>query len=114
MRPFIIGGRDAVTIEKYNGGAKKFDIVFFRRQTGKYVMHRVIKREGETIFVCGDNQYYLEKITEDMIFASVVKTRRRMDGAAYFMYCRTLWLRRFYCHVRQWTYNHVFKGGKRK
>jgi len=113
MLPYIRGGRDAVTIEKYQGSPKKYDIVFFRRPGGKYVMHRIVSlRDG--IYVCGDNQYYLEKITEDSIFAKVIKTENRAsDGALYFIYCRLLPLRRFYCHVRQWSYNHILKGGRK-
>lgn len=114
MLPFIRGGRDAVTVEKYEGHIKKYDIVFFRRKDGRYIMHRVIKIEDESIKVCGDNQYWKETITEDMIFAVVTKTCRKMKGAVYFFYCRTLWLRRFYCHVRQWIRFHIIKkGGKR-
>lgn len=115
MLPFIRGGRDDVTIEPFNGSAEKYDVVFFRRADGKYVMHRIIGKEKDGYVICGDNQYNTEKVTEDMIFALVKGVSRDgkdidMNGVAYKIYCETLFARRFYCHVKGWIYYHFMKG----
>lgn len=115
MLPFIRGGRDDVTIEPFSGSAEKYDIVFFQRADGKYVMHRVIGKEEDGYIICGDNQHVTEKVSGDMIFAVVTKVSRGgkeadMNAFLYKIYCRTLFIRRFYCHVKAWLYYHFVKG----
>lgn len=115
MLPFIRGGSDSVTIKRFEGKAKKYDIVFFRRADGKYIMHRVIgKRDGKNV-VCGDNQYICELVSDDMIFSIVTGVQRgdrelKMKGFLYAVYCRTLFLRRFYLHVCRWMRYHFKRG----
>ncbi|MCD8049041.1 MAG: S24/S26 family peptidase [Clostridia bacterium] len=114
MLPCIKGSSDSVTIEKYEGGAKKNDIVFFVRRNGKYVMHRVIKIEGDGIWVCGDNQYYFEKINEDMIFAYVTKiVREGKERKESAIYLKTLFIRRFCIHVKDYLRRHLKKEAER-
>jgi len=49
---------------------KKYDVVFYRRKNGQYVLHRIVSCQKDGSFVmCGDGQYYTEKkVTRDMIF----------------------------------------------
>ncbi|MBQ8540905.1 MAG: S24/S26 family peptidase [Clostridia bacterium] len=111
MLPFIKGGKTTVTIEKYKGGAQKYDIVFYTREDGKYVMHRIVKIYPDAFGVCGDNQWWVEKVNDEQIFAIVTKVDGKKSMGS-FLYLRTLWLRRFIIHVKKYIMKH--SGGKRK
>ncbi len=111
MMPFIMGGKTFVTIEKYTGGAEKYDIVFYIRDDGKYVMHRIVKLYADCFGVCGDNQWWVEKVKEEQIFAivSMVDGKRKKGG---FLYLHTLPLRRFIIHVIKYIKKHL--GGVKR
>lgn len=48
---------------------KKYDVIFYKRDNGQYVLHRVIgKRKDGTFVLCGDGQYSKEYgVRRDMI-----------------------------------------------
>lgn len=72
MLPLIHQGRDEVVLKKPNGRLKKFDIVFYKRASGQFVLHRIIKVRKNDYVLCGDNQTdYEYNITDDMILAVV-------------------------------------------
>lgn len=117
MLPFIKGGETSVEIEKYEGGAGMFDIVFYVRGDGKYVMHRIVKMYKiakmytNSFGVCGDNQWWIEEVKEEQIFAIVRKVSgRRLPGN--WLYLHTLPLRRFVIHVIQYLKKHM-RGEKK-
>ncbi len=62
MLPLIVQGRDSVVLKRrFDDGAKKHDIAFYRRTNGQFVLHRVMRIEKDGSFVmCGDNQTALE------------------------------------------------------
>ena len=60
MLPLLRDGRDTVTLSSPRGKLKKYDIAFYQRKNGQYVLHRVA-RVGKTYTFVGDNQFYLEK-----------------------------------------------------
>ena len=43
MLPLIRQGRDLLIIEKPHGRLKKYDIPLYRRDSGQYVLHRILK-----------------------------------------------------------------------
>lgn len=110
MLPLIRQGRDSVTLEKITRPLKRHDIVFYQRDNGQYVLHRIVKI-GETITCVGDNQFTLEKgLRHDQMFAVVSAYLR--DGKAhsinnfpYRVYCVLLYslrpFRRFFYKVRR-------------
>lgn len=59
MQPFLFNGRDTVVLKKPEK-IKKGDIVVFRYH-GNYVLHRVIKTDGEKFTALGDNLSFPEK-----------------------------------------------------
>ncbi len=72
MLPLIHQGRDEVILKKPSGRLKKFDIVFYKRASGQFVLHRIIKVRKNDYVLCGDNQTdYEYNITDDMILAVV-------------------------------------------
>ncbi len=115
MKPFIKGSRTYVTIKKYTGGAKKYDIVFYIRDDGKYVMHRIIKCpdtiHNDGYGVCGDNLWWVEKVKDEQIFAIVTDVEgKKLPGG--FLYLHTLAIRRFIIHVIKYIKKHSGGEGK--
>lgn len=60
MLPLIREGRDLLIIEKPVGRLKKYDIPLYKRDTGQYVLHRVLKVRPDDYVICGDNRTHLE------------------------------------------------------
>lgn len=70
MLPTLKAERDSVTLVKAEG-IKKGDIILYKRATGQYVLHRIVKLSKDGSYVlCGDNQRAFEKNVrpEDVLF----------------------------------------------
>ena len=77
MEPFLIDKRDKIYFRKPEGEIKKGDMVFYRRESGAYVMHRVMKVKKHQYYLTGDHQTFLEgPIESTLIFAKVVAVER--------------------------------------
>lgn len=94
MLPLIHQGRDEVVLEKPKTRLKKYDIAFYKRASGQFVLHRIIRvRKNDYVF-CGDNQRdYEYNITDDMILAVVEKLvidgrTIAVDDKEYLKYCK--------------------------
>lgn len=78
MFPLLKAGRDTVIIKadsEYGIG----DIIFYRRDDGHFVLHRIVGTDENGFILCGDNQTQLEKnITDRHIIAKVIEINR--DG----------------------------------
>lgn len=62
MLPLLDGKSDTVTLSKKPPALKKYDVIFYVRESGAFVLHRIIRCEPDgTYTLCGDNQYGLEK-----------------------------------------------------
>lgn len=109
MLPFIKGGKTNVEIKKYEGGAKKFDVVFYVRDDGKYVMHRIISVKNGFYRICGDNQCRLEDVKDECIFATVTKVDGKSTRGGFF-YLHTLWLRRLIIRTVRYVRRHFEKN----
>jgi len=73
MLPLIVQGEDRVVLKKYTELPQKYDIAFYRRANGSFVLHRIVKKKKDGSFVmCGDNQLALEHgILPEQIIAYV-------------------------------------------
>ncbi len=72
MLPTIVGGRDAVAIERPTGKLKKYDIILYRRASGQFVLHRIIGVHDRGYILCGDNECRPEKyISHDAVIGVV-------------------------------------------
>ncbi len=60
MMPLIKEGRDLLVIEKVSGKLKKFDVPLYRRDSGQYVLHRIVKVRQNDYVICGDNRIHFE------------------------------------------------------
>lgn len=72
MLPLIVQGRDSVYIKKPEGRLNKYDIAFFKRDSGEFILHRVIKVKKDSYVFCGDNQWIVEKGIKDSNIIGVV------------------------------------------
>lgn len=86
MKPLIRQEKDSVTLKGTSDVAlEKYDMAFYRRESGQFVLHRVMEKEADGSYtMCGDNQLYLEKgIRQDQII-SRVECLYRKDRAVDF------------------------------
>ena len=60
MLPMIKQGRDLLVIEKPAGRLKRYDIPLYKRDNGRYVLHRILKVRDKDYVICGDNRYRSE------------------------------------------------------
>ena len=97
MLPLLVQGRDSVIIAP----ADKIqinDIIFYRRDDGHFVLHRVVGIDDKGYVLCGDNQWVKEYgisdkhiigvVVEMNINGRIVKT----DDKEYIKYCNR-WLK---------------------
>ena len=71
MNPLLVWGRDTVELTKCEN-PQKYDIIFYRRDDGHFVLHRIVGKNENGFILCGDNQVKKEYgITENHIIAVV-------------------------------------------
>lgn len=62
MMPMLCHRKDVVVLEAVKPEEiKKYDVIFYRRDNGAYILHRVVKTEKDELTLCGDGQYKIEK-----------------------------------------------------
>ncbi len=85
MLPFIIGGRDTVTIKKLSD-INKGDIVLAHLPDKRYVLHRVISIDGDKLTLMGDgNLVGTERCLKKDILGTAVRINRHKPAKG------TLW-----------------------
>ncbi len=99
MSPFLVHRRDSIYFQKPQRELKKGDMVFYQRDSGQYVMHRICKvcKDG-TYDIVGDNQTEIEHgIRKDQIFALIiqvkVKDRILKPGSFRWNFFEKVWIR---------------------
>lgn len=60
MNPLLKQGVNKVYIEKPKTRLKKGDVALYKRDSGEYVLHRVMKVLPDGYVFCGDNHFVLE------------------------------------------------------
>lgn len=95
MMPLIKQGRDLLVIEKPTGKPKKYDIPLYRRDSGQYVLHRILKVRKKDYIICGDNRWSREYGITDRHIIGILKAIVR-DGKEISM---TDWQVRLYAHL---------------
>lgn len=60
MLPLIREKRDLLIIESVSGRLKKYDVPLYKRDSGQYVLHRILRVRDEDYVLCGDNRYKKE------------------------------------------------------
>ena len=59
MFPLFSSKRDSVVLSKKES-YRKYDIIFYRRENGACILHRIVAGRDGAFFLCGDNQTWLE------------------------------------------------------
>ncbi len=80
MLPTIVPIKDKIVLTEPDD-IKKNDIILYKRNSGIYVAHRIMKVNEGHYTMCGDNQFVFEKgIAKGQIIA-VVSQVRKCDGS---------------------------------
>lgn len=94
MMPMIRQGKDSVTVSPIVGRLKKYDLPFYRRDNGQYVLHRILKVTPEGYTCIGDNQFAYERgVRDDQLIGYVTSFYRqdkeiKVTSLSYRLYCR--------------------------
>lgn len=110
MLPMLRDGLDSVVLSPLPERLKKYDLPLYRRSSGQYVLHRVIK-VGSTYTCIGDNQFCKETgLQHGEMIALVTSFYRnnkeiKTSNLGYQIYCR------FWHYSR--PLRHLFKSGIR-
>lgn len=108
MLPMLRDGQDVIILEKPNGRLHLFDVAFYKRDNGKYVLHRVINFDSDGCYVmCGDNQFDLEHgIRNDQIIAVMTAFFRKGK-------CYTTRSLRYRIYANFWEYTRLLRRALR-
>lgn len=78
MSPFLVHERDYIYFKKPDGPVCKGDMVFYQRENGQYIMHRIWKVKNNQYYMVGDAQTEIEgPIRREQIFAVITKVHRK-------------------------------------
>ena len=110
MMPLLRQGKDLVKVVPVMGQLSKYDIALFRRPTGEYVLHRVVKVKKDYYIICGDNRFLREKIpfawivgVAESVFIDdeeiQMSDKRQLDYAKKI--CESFWSRRIKSKIKR-------------
>ena len=78
MTPFLIHERDVICFKSPDRELRRGDMVFYQRDNGQYVMHRIWKIKKDGYYIVGDAQRDIEgPVRRDQIFALIIKVKRK-------------------------------------
>lgn len=118
MRPMLAERRDSVILVPLAGDPKPGDIVLYRRENGRFVLHRMIRATADGYGFCGDNQYTLETVTRNQMLAVVdgfirKGTQHTLQGIGYRLYVwaavKLFFTRKAYIGVRR-RLGHLYRN----
>ena len=98
MAPFLVHRRDYIYFKKPERNLRKGDMVFFERDSGQYVMHRIWKVKPDGYYIVGDAQNEIEgPVREEQIFAIITKVKRKdhwiEPGDFWWEFFEHIWIR---------------------
>ena len=99
MYPLLFDHKDSVYIEKAES-FKKYDVVLFQRKSGQLVLHRILGFENDTLLICGDNEFKIEKVKKEQVLGKMTEFSRNdkeytVDNFWYKMYVK-IWCFSFF------------------
>jgi len=97
MTPFLLHGRDIVFLSKADRLPKRGDMVLYQRDSGAYVLHRVLRAKNNSFTMIGDAQTRPEPgIRSDQIRAVVTAVCRRdtvmRKGSFWWDFFEKVWI----------------------
>lgn len=107
MEPLLHNRKSTVVIEKKKTQLNKYDVVLFKRTTGEYVLHRVVRILQDAYLICGDNCVEREKVEEEWILGVMIgfyEDERNIftscTSKSYIGYLKTLKIRAIILRLR--------------
>ncbi len=121
MEPMLRQRRDLVHLRLPQRKLKKYDVALYRRESGQYVLHRVVGEDDRGYVFCGDNCRKKEYgIREDMVIGVLTEFVRKgktvsVENTGYRVYTR-LWhmlypLRALLLGIKAWLSNLLRRKG---
>lgn len=78
MSPFLLSHKDTICFKAPWRPLRRGDMVFYERQSGQFVMHRIYKVRDEGLYIVGDAQHEIEgPVNPNQVFGLVTKANRR-------------------------------------
>lgn len=111
MLPMLRQYRDTVQLKPIDGRLQPGDIALYRRDNGRYVLHRVIRLTEDGYLFCGDNQAELEPVRQDQLMALVTgftkKGKQHQTEELCYRLYQWIWVklffaRAYYIRLRRW------------
>ncbi|MBQ8830099.1 MAG: S24/S26 family peptidase [Oscillospiraceae bacterium] len=98
MSPFLVHGRDTVYLSKIRSTVKRGNMIFYRRDNGKVILHRVIKVKENGCDMVGDAQTVIEpNVSYDNMIAVVTAVTRKgkllKRSSICWLFFEKLWIR---------------------
>lgn len=98
MAPFLVHERDSIIFSKPQRELQRGDMVFYQRENGQFVMHRILHVKPEGLYIVGDAQTEIEgPVNPKQVFAVVTRAQRKGKwigpGDFWWWFFRTVWLR---------------------
>ena len=98
MSPFLCHERDWICFTRPDRALRRGDMVFYQRDTGQYVMHRIYHIRGEEYYMLGDAQTCVEgPLRREQIFALIVQVKRKgkilRPGNFWWEFFGRVWIR---------------------
>ncbi len=98
MAPFLCHNRDYIYFTKPDREPRRGDMVFYQRDSGQYVMHRVYKVKPDGFYMVGDGQTQIEgPLRRNQIFALIIQVKRKgkliCPGDFWWEFFEHVWIR---------------------
>lgn len=98
MAPYLKNGRDAVILRPVTEKERlhRGDIYLYRRDSGAYILHRMVAVRHDRCFFAGDAQTYVEKnVRREQLIAvvtAVVRHEKTVSAGFRWYFFRTVWI----------------------
>ena len=98
--------RDLLVIKKVTQPLKKNDIPLYKRDSGQYVLHRIVKIKNGEYYICGDNRAFIERGITDRhiigVLTDIVREGRTIpvNSPEFKSYVKLLPLRRSIIRIK--------------
>lgn len=98
MAPFLCHNRDYIYFTKPERELRRGDMVFYQRDSGRYVMHRIYRVKPDGYYMVGDAQTQIEgPLRREQIFAVITQVKRAgkmiRPGDFWWEFFEHIWIR---------------------
>ena len=98
MAPFLCHNRDYIYFTRPERELCRGDMVFYQRDNGQYVMHRIYRVKPEGYYMVGDAQTQIEgPLRREQIFAVITQVKRAgkmiRPGDFWWEFFEHIWIR---------------------